>query len=145
MAVRDEGSAESVLCELRVDHVRVAREELFGGVAEVCAEGRSGLRGRRHDVHISSGVPDRHDDAGGPSCPDELERSLELWRHRHHLGLGTQPPDASWGYMLSSAQNYIWVNPLLGVYPGLLVMLTVLAVNFVGEGIRDALDPRLTR
>jgi len=47
--------------------------------------------------------------------------------------------------MLSSAQNYIWVNPLLGVYPGLLVMLTVLAVNFVGEGIRDALDPRLTR
>lgn len=61
------------------------------------------------------------------------------------LGLGTQPPDASWGYMLSSAQNYIWVNPLLGVYPGLLVMLTVLAVNFVGEGIRDALDPRLTR
>lgn len=61
------------------------------------------------------------------------------------LGLGTQPPDASWGYMLSSAQNYIWVNPMLGVYPGLLIMLTVLAVNFVGEGIRDALDPRLTR
>lgn len=61
------------------------------------------------------------------------------------LGLGTQPPDASWGYMLSSAQNFIWVNPLLGVYPGLLIMLTVLAVNFVGEGVRDALDPRLTR
>lgn len=59
------------------------------------------------------------------------------------LGLGTQPPDASWGYMLSGAQTYIWVEPWLGVYPGVLIMLTVLAVNFVGEGLRDALDPRL--
>lgn len=60
-----------------------------------------------------------------------------------YLGLGTQPPQASWGYMLSGAQTYVWVAPLLGVYPGMLIMLTVLAVNFVGEGLRDALDPRL--
>lgn len=59
------------------------------------------------------------------------------------LGLGTQPPQASWGYMLSGAQTYIWVAPMLSVYPGLLIMLTVLSVNFVGDGLRDALDPRL--
>jgi len=61
------------------------------------------------------------------------------------LGLGTQPPQASWGYMLSSVQNFVFTEPLLGVFPGLLIMITVLAVNFVGEGLRDALDPRLVR
>lgn len=61
------------------------------------------------------------------------------------LGLGTQPPQASWGYMLSSVQNFVFTEPLLGVFPGLLIMITVLAVNFVGEGLRDALDPRLVK
>ncbi len=59
-----------------------------------------------------------------------------------YLGLGIQPPYASWGSMLSNAQNYIFVAPLQGVYPGMLIMLTVLAVNFVGEGLREAFDPR---
>lgn len=61
------------------------------------------------------------------------------------LGLGTQPPQASWGYMLSSVQSYVFTQPLLGVFPGVLIMLTVLCVNFVGEGLRDALDPRLVK
>jgi peptide/nickel transport system permease protein len=60
------------------------------------------------------------------------------------LGMGTQPPQASWGYMLSNAQQYVFTRPMLGVYPGLLIMLTVLAVNFVGEGVRQTVDPRLT-
>ncbi|MGH2531523.1 MAG: ABC transporter permease [Thermomicrobiales bacterium] len=60
-----------------------------------------------------------------------------------YLGLGIQPPQASWGSMLSNANNYIFVAPMQGVYPGLLIVLTVLAVNFVGEGLREALDPRL--
>jgi peptide/nickel transport system permease protein len=60
-----------------------------------------------------------------------------------YLGLGVQPPSASWGSMLSNAQGYIFVAPAQGIYPGALIMLTVLAVNFVGEGLRDALDPRL--
>ena len=59
------------------------------------------------------------------------------------LGLGTQPPQSSWGYMLSGAQNYIWVAPMHSVYPGVLIMLTVLSVNFLGDGLRDALDSRL--
>ncbi len=61
------------------------------------------------------------------------------------LGLGTQPPQASWGYMLSSVQDFVFTAPLLGVFPGLLIMITVLSVNFVGEGLRDALDPRLVK
>jgi peptide/nickel transport system permease protein len=60
-----------------------------------------------------------------------------------YLGFGIQPPQASWGSMLSGAQNYIFVAPMQGVYPGILIVLTVLAVNFVGEGLREALDPRL--
>lgn len=60
------------------------------------------------------------------------------------LGLGVQPPDTSWGQMLLKAQEYMLTNPWLAVYPGLCIFLTVLAVNFVGDGIRDALDPRET-
>ncbi len=58
------------------------------------------------------------------------------------LGLGVQPPQTSWGQMLNNAQEYMLTNPMLAVYPGACIFLTVLAVNFVGDGIRDALDPR---
>lgn len=61
-----------------------------------------------------------------------------------YLGLGIQPPQASWGSMLSGAQGYIFTQPSQGIYPGVLIVLTVLAVNFVGEGLREAFDPRLT-
>jgi peptide/nickel transport system permease protein len=54
-----------------------------------------------------------------------------------YLGLGVQPPVATWGNMLSGAQNYIWQAPQLAVYPGALILLTVLAFNFLGEGFRD--------
>lgn len=59
-----------------------------------------------------------------------------------YLGLGIQPPAASWGNMLSNAQAYLWDNPLLPFYPGLLILLSVLAYNFLGDALRDALDPR---
>ncbi|HEY8346618.1 MAG TPA: oligopeptide ABC transporter permease [Symbiobacteriaceae bacterium] len=58
------------------------------------------------------------------------------------LGLGVQPPATSWGQMLDGAREYMLVNPMLAVYPGLCIFLTVLAVNFIGDGIRDAFDPR---
>lgn len=60
-----------------------------------------------------------------------------------YLGLGIRPPLPSWGNMLQNAQIYIWSAPSLAVYPGALILLTVLAYNFVGDGLRDALDPRL--
>ncbi len=60
-----------------------------------------------------------------------------------YLGLGIQPPTASWGNMLSGAQNFVWIAPLVAVFPGALIFLTVLAFNSLGDGLRDALDPRL--
>jgi peptide/nickel transport system permease protein len=60
-----------------------------------------------------------------------------------YLGLGIRPPLPSWGNMLQNAQIYIWSTPSLAVYPGAMILLTVLAYNFVGDGLRDALDPRL--
>ena len=58
------------------------------------------------------------------------------------LGLGIQPPIPSWGNMLTNAQELIWSAPALAVYPGLLIFITVIAFNFLGDGLQDALDPR---
>lgn len=58
------------------------------------------------------------------------------------LGLGVQAPDTSWGLMLSNAQEFMLVDKMQAVYPGLCILIVVLAVNFIGDGIRDALDPR---
>jgi peptide/nickel transport system permease protein len=57
------------------------------------------------------------------------------------LGLGVQPPTATWGNMLEGAYNYIGTAPWLWIFPGLLILLTVLSINFLGDGLRDALDP----
>lgn len=59
------------------------------------------------------------------------------------LGLGTQPPDPSWGRMLSESRGYIQDAPWLGIFPGLAIMFTVMGFNFLGDGLRDALDPRM--
>ncbi|WP_082036284.1 ABC transporter permease [Bacillus sp. B-jedd] len=59
-----------------------------------------------------------------------------------YLGLGIQPPTPTWGNMLQNAQQYIWTAPVLGVLPGLAITLVVLAYNFLGDGLRDALDPK---
>jgi len=58
------------------------------------------------------------------------------------LGLGVQPPTATWGNMITNAANYIEDSPWLWFFPGMLILLTVLSINFVGDGLRDALDPR---
>ncbi len=59
------------------------------------------------------------------------------------LGLGTQPPTPSWGIMLSQGRGYLEQAPWLGAFPGLAIFVTVLGFNLVGDGLRDALDPRL--
>ena len=61
------------------------------------------------------------------------------------LGLGIQPPIPSWGNLLTNAQELIWQAPALAFYPGALIFATVIAFNFVGDGLQDALDPRATR
>ena len=60
------------------------------------------------------------------------------------LGLGIQPPLPSWGNLLTNAQEMIWEAPLQAFYPGVLIFATVIAFNFLGDGLQDALDPRAT-
>ena len=62
-----------------------------------------------------------------------------------YLGLGTQPPQPSWGRMLNEAQSQMFQAPMLAVYPGLAIALAVLGLNLMGDGLRDLLDPRLSR
>ena len=62
-----------------------------------------------------------------------------------YLGLGTQPPQPSWGRMLADAQTMLFQAPLLAVFPGVAIVLTVLGLNLLGDGLRDLLDPRLSR
>jgi peptide/nickel transport system permease protein len=60
------------------------------------------------------------------------------------LGLGVQPPTPTWGWMLADGRNYVATAWWLATFPGLAIMLTVLAVNLLGDWLRDTLDPRLT-
>jgi peptide/nickel transport system permease protein len=62
-----------------------------------------------------------------------------------YLGYGIQPPEASWGNMLNNAQSYFSDAPWIALFPGVLITLTVAGFNFLGDGLRDAVDPRTKR
>lgn len=62
-----------------------------------------------------------------------------------YLGFGVQPPTASWGNMLKDGQAQMTYAPWVAVFPGLMIFLTVIAINYIGDGLRDALDPRHVR
>jgi peptide/nickel transport system permease protein len=72
-----------------------------------------------------------------------LADALLLLAGLSFLGLGTQPPTPSWGIMLASGRGYLEQAPWLGAFPGAAIFLTVLGFNLLGDGLRDALDPRL--
>lgn len=57
------------------------------------------------------------------------------------LGFGIQPPTPSWGNMLSNAQEHLIEYPWLAIFPGLMIFFTIIAINYIGDGLRDALDP----
>lgn len=61
------------------------------------------------------------------------------------IGLGVQPPTPEWGAMLSSGRDYIRQYPHLIIFPGLVILVTVFAVNLFGDGLRDAMDPKMKR
>ena len=61
------------------------------------------------------------------------------------LGLGAQPPIPEWGAMLADNREFIRSNPWIVTLPGLAILVTVVAVNIMGDGLRDALDPKLKR
>ena len=62
-----------------------------------------------------------------------------------YVGLGSQPPMASWGRMLADSQTMISFAPHLALAPGLTIIITVLAINILGDGLRDYLDPKLRK
>lgn len=62
-----------------------------------------------------------------------------------YLGLGTQPPHASWGRMLNEAQTFLGMAPWLAIFPGLAIAWAVLGFNLLGDGLRDSLDPKMVR
>ncbi len=61
---------------------------------------------------------------------------------RNSQGLGIQPPVPSWGNLLTNAQELIWTVPGLALYPGALIFVTVIAFNFLGDGLQDAMASR---
>ncbi|MBM3555726.1 MAG: ABC transporter permease [Alphaproteobacteria bacterium] len=62
-----------------------------------------------------------------------------------YLGLGTQPPNPSWGRMLNESQTFMFMAPRLAIFPGAAIAVAVLGLNLLGDGLRDVLDPKLTR
>jgi peptide/nickel transport system permease protein len=58
------------------------------------------------------------------------------------LGLGIQPPTPTWGNMLFNAQELIHHAPMLALMPGILILITVICINFIGDGLQDAIDPK---
>jgi peptide/nickel transport system permease protein len=58
------------------------------------------------------------------------------------LGIGVQPPHASWGTIINDGQNLLYTRPMVAIVPGIMIVLTVLSLNLLGDGVRDALDPR---
>jgi len=71
-----------------------------------------------------------------------LSQAILLEAYLSFLGLGTQPPFPSWGTMLQEGRTFLETAPWMSIFPGLAIMLTVLAFNLLGDGIRDVLDPR---
>jgi len=62
-----------------------------------------------------------------------------------YLGLGTQPPHASWGRMLYEAQTFMDMSPWMAIFPGVAIAWAVLGFNLLGDGLRDTLDPKMVR
>ena len=73
------------------------------------------------------------------SIPDAIMWELSL----SFLGVGVQPPDSSWGLLVSAGKDYLFQAPMVAVAPGVAILIAVLAFNFVGDGLRDALDPSM--
>ena len=74
-----------------------------------------------------------------------VARAILLESYISFLGYGIQPPFASWGNMLNNAQSYFATAPWVAIFPGVMITVAVTSFNFLGDGLRDALDPRHVR
>ena len=72
-----------------------------------------------------------------------VANAILLESYVSYLGYGIQPPAASWGNMLNNAQSYFTTAPWVAIFPGVMITLAVTSFNFLGDGLRDALDPRM--
>ncbi len=79
----------------------------------------------------------------GIGNPDEAATAILTAASLSFLGLGAQPPTPEWGAMLSDGRAYLAIAPHVATIPGLAILITVLAFNLLGDGLRDALDPKL--
>ncbi len=106
---------------------------------------RSGARGRQqrrpHHLPASAAERDRADRRARRRSTSPTSSSSN--RALSFLGLGIQPPTASWGNMLANAQSNLSIAWWAAVFPGLCILVTVLAINYIGDGLRDALDPNM--
>ena len=75
----------------------------------------------------------------------DLGNAILMFSGLSFLGLGVQPPTPEWGAMLNYAQQYMRTAPYMAIFPGLAIALTALSINLVGDGLRDALDPKSTK
>ena len=73
----------------------------------------------------------------------EVARVILMESALSFLGLGVPPPTPTWGRMLAEGRDYLTVAGWISIFPGLAIMVTVLGINFLGDGLRDLLDPRL--
>jgi peptide/nickel transport system permease protein len=71
--------------------------------------------------------------------------AIQLEAALSYVGIGIQPPEASWGNMISEGQDYLSTTPWLVVFPGVAIMLAMVGFSLLGDGLRDALDPTLER
>ncbi len=115
--------------------IRSLREQDY--VVAAKAMGASGLR-----IMIRSLLPNATA-AIVVAATLNVAKAILLESYVSFLGYGIQPPAASWGNMLNNAQIYLTSAPWLAILPGLAITLAVTSFNFIGDGLRDALDPRL--
>jgi peptide/nickel transport system permease protein len=111
------------------------REREFIAAARICGASPLGIMRRHIWPNVTAPIVVQATLLLGTAIVTEAALSF--------LGVGVQPPTPSWGAMLRTGSQYLEVAPWIGIVPGVAIFLTVLAFNFVGDGLRRALDPRL--
>lgn len=124
--------------------VRVSRAAVMGVREELYVESNRALGARDERILRLAILPNA-------AAPLIIEVTLRLAyailaeASLSFLGLGTQPPAPSWGQMIADNRRFLALSPWASIAPGLIIMVTVLGFNMLGDGLRDVLDPRLTR
>jgi peptide/nickel transport system permease protein len=121
---------------------RLIRSEVLSVREETYVEAAQAAGVRDRDILLRHVIPNSF-------APVVVQATLQMGTNilivagLSFLGFGAQPPTPSWGQMLSQSRNYMLPNPWFSIWPGLAILITVMAFNVIGDGFRDTLDPRL--